>query len=112
MAEGDKEQVGTTITPVSERGQPRVLQRVPGQGSSGQVLRVHARTDFLDNETAEPQYETIEKDELTDKRHHRGRPWWSRPKPRKKENEDGTKETVEVEALPGEVQDFKAPGGD
>ena len=51
---------------------------------------------FLKNETAEPEYETIEKDELT----HKDTVVETVIEPAKteeKEKEDGTKETVEVE---------------
>ena len=51
---------------------------------------------FLKNETAEPQYETTEKDELT----HKDTVVETVIEPAKteeKEKEDGTKETVEVE---------------
>ena len=51
---------------------------------------------FLDNETAEPQYETIEKDQLKDK-DTVVETVIEPAKTEEKENEDGTKETVEIE---------------
>lgn len=51
---------------------------------------------FLENETAEPQYDTIEKDELTEK-DTVVETVIEPAKTEEKEKEDGTKETVEIE---------------
>mgnify|MGYP000172870633 FL=1 len=63
---------------------------------------------FLKNETAEPEYETIEKDELT----HKDTVVETVIEPAKteeKEKEDGTKETVEVEPSREKYKILKRP---
>ena len=63
---------------------------------------------FLSDETAEPEYETIDESELTEKDtviEHIVEP----AKTEEKENEDGTKETVEVEPEKKKVKVLKRP---
>ena len=63
---------------------------------------------FLKNETAEPEYETIEKDELTDK-DTVVETVIEPAKTEEKEKEDGTKETVEVEPSREKCKILKRP---
>ena len=63
---------------------------------------------YLTNETAEPQYETIEKDELTDK-DTVVETVMEPAKTEEKEKEDGTKETVEVEPARERYKILKRP---
>ena len=96
MAEGDKEQVGTTITLYLNEDSHEFCNEYRAREVLDKYCAFMPVPIFLDNETAEPQYETIEKDELTDKDtivENEVDP----AETDEKENEDGTKETVDVE---------------
>ena len=67
MAEGDKEQVGTTITLYLNEDSHEFCNEYRAREVLDKYCAFMPVPIFLDNETAEPQYETIEKDELTDK---------------------------------------------
>ena len=71
-------------------------------------MRIYACKHFLKNETAEPEYETIEKDELTDK-DTVVETVIEPAKTEEKEKEDGTKETVEVEPSREKYKILKRP---
>ena len=96
MAEGDKEQVGTTITLYLNEDSHEFCNEYRAREVLDKYCAFMPVPIFLDNETAEPQYETIEKDELTDK-DTIVETVVEPAKTEEKENEDGTKETVEVE---------------
>ncbi|SET31581.1 molecular chaperone HtpG [[Clostridium] aminophilum] len=108
MADGDKETVGTKI--VLHMNEDSVefcneyrAKEVLDKYCSFMPIRV-----FLINEDAEPQYEEIEKDELTDK-DTVIETVIEEAKTEEKEKEDGTKETVEVSPKKEKYKILKRP---
>lgn len=98
MEEGDKAEVGTTITLYLNEDSTEFCNEYRAREVIEKYCAFMPVDIFLDNETAEPQYETIEKDELTDKDtvvETVIEP--ARTEEKEKEKEDGTKETVEIE---------------
>ena len=91
MEEGDKAEVGTTITLYLNEDSTEFCNEYRAKYCAFMPVDI-----FLDNETAEPQYETIEKDELTDK-DTVVETVIEPARTEEKEKEDGTKETVEIE---------------
>ena len=70
MAEGDKDQVGTTITLYLNEDSHEFCNEYRAREVLDKYCAFMPVPIFLDNETAEPQYETIEKDELKIGRAH------------------------------------------
>ena len=98
MEEGDKAEVGTTITLYLNEDSTEFCNEYRAREVIEKYCAFMPVDIFLDNETAEPQYETIEKDELTDKDtvvETVIEP--ARTEEKEKEKEDGTKEVVEIE---------------
>ena len=108
MAEGDKEQVGTTITLYLNEDSHEFCNEYRAREVLDKYCAFMPVPIFLDNETAELQYETIEKDELTDK-DTIVETVVEPAKTEEKENEDGTKETVEVEPSREKYKILKRP---
>lgn len=108
MAEGDKEQVGTTITLYLNEDSHEFCNEYRAREVLDKYCAFMPVPIFLDNETAEPQYETIEKDELTDK-DTIVETVVEPAKTEEKENEDGTKENVEVEPSREKYKILKRP---
>lgn len=108
MAEGDKEQVGTTITLYLNEDSHEFCNEYRAREVLDKYCAFMPVPIFLDNETAELQYETIEKDELTDK-DTIVETVVEPAKTEEKENEDGTKETVEVEPSQEKYKILKRP---
>lgn len=96
MAEGDKAEVGTTITLYLNEDSNEFCNEYRAREVLDKYCAFMPVPIFLDNETAEPQYDTIEKDELTEK-DTIVETVVEPARTEEKENEDGTKETVEVE---------------
>ena len=96
MAEGDKKEVGTSIKLYLNEESTEFANEYRAREVIEKYCAFMPVNIFLKNETAEPEYETIEKDELT----HKDTVVETVIEPAKteeKEKEDGTKETVEVE---------------
>ncbi len=108
MAEGDKAEVGTTITLYLNEDSNEFCNEYRAREVLDKYCAFMPVSIFLDNETAEPQYETIEKDELTDK-DTIVETVVEPAKTEEKENEDGTKETVEVEPSREKYKILKRP---
>ena len=96
MEEGDKAEVGTTITLYLNEDSTEFCNEYRAREVIEKYCAFMPVDIFLDNETAEPQYETIEKDELTDK-DTVVETVIEPAKTEEKEKEDGTKEVVEIE---------------
>ena len=95
MAEGDKKEVGTSIKLYLNEESTEFANEYRAREVIEKYCAFMPVNIFLKNETAEPEYETIEKDELT----HKDTVVETVIEPAKteeKEKEDGTKETVEV----------------
>ncbi|MBS6953827.1 MAG: molecular chaperone HtpG [Enterocloster asparagiformis] len=108
MAEGEKAEVGTTITLYLNEDSNEFCNEYRAREVLDKYCAFMPVPIFLDNETAEPQYETIEKDELTDK-DTIVETVVEPAKTEEKENEDGTKETVEVEPSREKYKILKRP---
>ena len=93
MEEGDKAEVGTTITLYLNEDSTEFCNEYRAREVIEKYCAFMPVDIFLDNETAEPQYETIEKDELTDK-DTVVETVIEPARTEEKEKEDGTKETV------------------
>ena len=95
MGEGEKDTTGTTITLYLNEDSYEFSNEYRGREIIEKYCSFMPVPIFLDNAAAEPAYETIEKDELTDKDtivetiHEEA-------KTEEKENENGEKEVVEV----------------
>ena len=108
MTEGDKAEVGTSIKLYLNEESTEFANEYRAREVIEKYCAFMPVNIFLKNETAEPEYETIEKDELT------------APatvvetviepaKTEEKEKEDGTKETVEVEPSREKYKILKRP---
>ena len=96
MGDGDKAEVGTAITLYLNEDSAEFCNEYRAREVIEKYCAFMPVNIFLDNETAEPEYETIEKDELTDK-DTVVETVIEPAKTEEKEKEDGTKETVEIE---------------
>ena len=96
MTEGEKAEVGTTIVLYLNEDSTEFSNEYRAREVIEKYCAFMPVSIFLENETAEPQYDTIEKDELTDK-DTIVETVIEPAKTEEKENEDGTKETVEIE---------------
>ena len=108
MTDGDKKEVGTTITLYLNEDSAEFCNEYRAREVIEKYCAFMPVPIFLDNEKAEPQYETIEKDELTDK-DTIVETVVEPAKTEEKEKEDGTKETVEVEPAREKYKILKRP---
>ena len=108
MTDGDRTQVGTTITLYLNEDSNEFCNEYRARGVLEKYCSFMPVPIYLTNETAEPQYETIEKDELTDK-DTVVETVMEPAKTEEKEKEDGTKETVEVEPARERYKILKRP---
>ena len=108
MEEGDKAEVGTTITLYLNEDSTEFCNEYRAREVIEKYCAFMPVNIFLDNETAEPQYETIEKDQLKDK-DTVVETVIEPAKTEEKENEDGTKETVEIEPSREKYKILKRP---
>ena len=108
MTDGDRTQVGTTITLYLNEDSNEFCNEYRAREVLEKYCSFMPVPIFLTNETAEPQYETIEKDELTDK-DTVVETVMEPAKTEEKEKEDGTKETVEVEPARERYKILKRP---
>ena len=108
MAEGDKKEVGTSIKLYLNEESTEFANEYRAREVIEKYCAFMPVNIFLKNEIAEPEYETIEKDELT----HKDTVVETVIEPAKteeKEKEDGTKETVEVEPSREKYKILKRP---
>ena len=108
MTEGDKAEVGTSIKLYLNEESTEFANEYRAREVIEKYCAFMPVNIFLKNETAEPEYETIEKDELT----HKDTVVETVIEPAKteeKEKEDGTKETVEVEPSREKYKILKRP---
>ena len=96
MTEGEKAEVGTTIVLYLNEDSTEFSNEYRAREVIEKYCAFMPVSIFLENETAEPQYDTIEKDELTEK-DTVVETVIEPAKTAEKEKEDGTKETVEIE---------------
>lgn len=108
MGEGDKETVGTAITLYLNEDSTEFSNEYRAREVIEKYCAFMPVPIFLNNETAEPQYETIEKEELTDK-DKIVETVIEPAKTEEKEKEDGTKETVEIEPSREKYKILKRP---
>ena len=108
MAEGDKAEVGTSIKLYLNEESTEFANEYRAREVIEKYCAFMPVNIFLKNETAEPEYETIEKDELTDK-DTVVETVIEPAKTEEKEKEDGTKETVEVEPSREKYKILKRP---
>lgn len=95
MTDGDKEQIGTTITLYLNEDSTEFCNEYRAKEVIEKYCAFMPVEIYIADEAAEPQYDTIEKDELTEK-DTIIETILEEAKTEEKENEDGTKETVEV----------------
>ena len=108
MTDGDRTQVGTTITLYLNEDSNEFCNEYRAREVLEKYCSFMPVPIYLTNETAEPQYETIEKDVLTDK-DTVVETVMEPAKTEEKEKEDGTKETVEVEPARERYKILKRP---
>ena len=108
MTDGDRTQVGTTITLYLNEDSNEFCNEYRAREVLEKYCSFMPVPIYLTNETAEPQYETIEKDELTDK-DTVVETVMEPAKTEEKEKADGTKETVEVEPARERYKILKRP---
>ena len=95
MTDGNKTEAGTTITLYLNDDSTEFANEYRAREVLEKYCAFMPVEIYVADETAEPQYDTIEKDELTDK-DTVIETIVEEAKTEEKENEDGTKETVEV----------------
>lgn len=108
MTEGDKKEVGTSIKLYLNEESTEFANEYRAREVIEKYCAFMPVNIFLKNETAAPEYETIEKDELTDK-DTVVETVIEPAKTEEKEKEDGTKETVEVEPSREKYKILKRP---
>ena len=108
MTEGDKKEVGTSIKLYLNEESTEFANEYRAREVIEKYCAFMPVNIFLKNETAVPEYETIEKDELTDK-DTVVETVIEPAKTEEKEKEDGTKETVEVEPSREKYKILKRP---
>ena len=108
MTEGDKAEVGTSIKLYLYEESTEFANEYRAREVIEKYCAFMPVNIFLKNETAEPEYETIEKEELTDK-DTVVETVIEPAKTEEKEKEDGTKETVEVEPSREKYKILKRP---
>lgn len=105
---GDRDRVGTSITLYLNEDSVEFSNEYRAREVIEKYCAFMPVEIFLDNATAEPQYETIEKDELTDK-DTVAETVIEPAKTEEKELEDGTKEIVELEPSREQYKILKRP---
>ena len=108
MTDGERAEVGTTITLYLNEDSHEFCNEYRAREVLEKYCSFMPVPIYLNNEKAEPQYETIEKDELTDK-DTIVETVMEPAKTEEKEKEDGTKETVEVEPARERYKILKRP---
>ena len=108
MTDGDRTEVGTSITLYLNEESHEFCNEYRAREVLEKYCSFMPVPIYLNNEKAEPQYETIEKDELTDK-DTIVETVMEPAKTEEKEKEDGTKETVEVEPARERYKILKRP---
>ena len=108
MDEGDKTGNGTRITLYLNEDSNEFCNEYRAREVIQKYCAFMPVEIFLDNASAEPQYETIEKDELTEK-DTIVETVIEEAKTEEKENEDGTKETVEISPRTEKYKILKRP---
>ena len=108
MTDGARAEVGTTITLYLNEDSHEFCNEYRAREVLEKYCSFMPVPIYLNNEKAEPQYETIEKDELTDK-DTIVETVMEPAKTEEKEKEDGTKETVEVEPARERYKILKRP---
>ncbi|MEY8336584.1 molecular chaperone HtpG [Lachnospiraceae bacterium 62-35] len=108
MGEGDREQTGTAITLYLNEDSVEFANEYRAKEVLDKYCSFMPVPIFLKNETAEQEYETIEKDELTDK-DTIVETIIEEAKTEEKENENGEKEIVEVSPASEKYKILKRP---
>ena len=108
MKDGDKETVGTRITLYLNEDSTEFANEYRAREVIEKYCSFMPVPIFLDNAAAEPEYETVEKDELNEK-DTIVETIVEEAKTEEKENEDGTKETVEVSPAKEKYKILKRP---
>ena len=108
MKDGDKETVGTKITLYLNEDSTEFANEYRAREVIEKCCSFMPVPIFLNNAKAEPEYETIEKDELNEK-DTIVETIVEEAKTEEKENEDGTKETVEVSPAKEKYKILKRP---
>ncbi|MDO4326911.1 MAG: molecular chaperone HtpG [bacterium] len=108
MDEGDKKTMGTTITLYLNEDSNEFSNEYRAREVLNKYCSFMPVPIFLDNAAAEPEYETIEKDELTEK-DTIVETVVEPAKTEEKENENGEKEVVEVEPSREKYKILKRP---
>lgn len=108
MTDGDKTSTGTTITLYLNDDSTEFANEYRAREVVEKYCAFMPVEIYVSDESAEPQYETIEKDELTDK-DTVIETIVEEAKTEEKENEDGTKETVEVSPAKEKYKILKRP---
>ncbi|MDO5416415.1 MAG: molecular chaperone HtpG [Lachnospiraceae bacterium] len=108
MEEGDKENFGTKITLYLNEDSTEFSNEYRAREVIEKYCSFMPVPIFLENSAAEPQYETIEKDELTEK-DTIVETIVEEAKTEEKEKEDGTKEVVEVSPAKEKYKILKRP---
>ena len=108
MTDGDKTEAGTTITLYLNDDSTEFANEYRAREVLEKYCAFMPVEIYVADETAEPQYDTIEKDELTDK-DTVIETIVEEAKTEEKEKEDGTKETVEVSPRTEKYKILKRP---
>ncbi len=108
MSDGDKEGIGTRITLYLNEDSTEFSNEYRAREVLEKYCSFMPTPIFLDNSAEGPQYETIEKDELTDK-DTIVETIVEEAKTEEKEKEDGTKEVVEVSPAKEKYKILKRP---
>ena len=108
MKDGDKETVGTRITLYLNEDSTEFANEYRAREVIEKYCSFMPVPIFLDNAAAEPEYEAVEKDELNEK-DTIVETIVEEAKTEEKENEDGTKETVEVSPAKEKYKILKRP---
>ncbi len=108
MGDGDKDTLGTTVTLYLNEDSVEFSNEYRAREVIEKYCGFMPVPIFLNNATAEPQYETIEKDELTEK-DTIIETIVEEAKTEEKENENGEKETVEVSPAKEKYKILKRP---
>ena len=108
MKDGDRTEIGTSITLYLNEDSTEFANEYRAREVIDKYCSFMPVPIFLKNETAEPEYETIEKDELTDK-DTIVETIVEEAKTEEKENENGEKEVVEVSPAKEKYKILKRP---
>lgn len=108
MKDGDKQEQGTSITLYLNEDSYEFSNEYRGREVIEKYCSFMPVPIYLDNATAEPQYETIDKEELTDK-DTVVETVLEEAKTEEQENENGEKETVEIAPAKERYKILKRP---